>query len=205
MMQRSKLTHMNSRPVARLVGLGLFLAFFGLGLGGCASVQMPAPQASAVNVEKLQAAKLTPVKTGKFELAPGKNPELDRSVGGLRGSTLTAKSGSYAQQLRDEIVVELKSAGLYSESSDTIIGAKLTDSFVDAAIGTGSARLAAQFSVTRAGKIRYEKELSVASQWESSFVGAVALPMAISQYSALYKSLVGKLIDDPDFRAAMSP
>ncbi len=33
-------------------------------------------------------------------------------------------------------------------------------------------------------------------------MGAVAIPIAMDQYRALYKALVLKLIDDPDFRKA---
>jgi hypothetical protein len=35
-------------------------------------------------------------------------------------------------------------------------------------------------------------------------VGAVAIPAAMNQYGALYKSLVAKLVDDPEFRRALT-
>lgn len=170
----------------------------------CVSVKMPEPSASIGNLEKLRAANIVPAKAGSFTLAPGKNPAMDRGVSGLRGSSVQSASGSFVQQLRSELVVELKSAGLYDESSDVVIEGQLTDSKVDAAIGTGTAKLAAHFTINRAAKLVYDKELSVESSWDSSFVGAVAIPEAINQYSALYKSLIGKLFDDSDFRAALS-
>ena len=40
--------------------------------------------------------------------------------------------------------------------------------------------------------------------WPSSFVGVEAIPAGINQYTALYHSLVGKLLDDPDYRAVNS-
>ncbi|HTP94982.1 MAG TPA: hypothetical protein VMK05_03985, partial [Burkholderiales bacterium] len=79
-----------------------------------------------------------------------------------------------------------------------------TDSKVDAAIGTGTARLAARFTVRNGGRLVYDKEIAADASWESSFLGAVALPAAINQYGALYKTLVAKLIDDPDFRRALA-
>jgi hypothetical protein len=188
---------------ARFVRITAAIAF-GATLVGCASVKMPAPTASAVTVEKLRAANMAAVSAGSFTIAPGKPAEMDRSLGGLRGSSLTAASGSFSQQLKEEIVATLKAAGLYDERAPIVIEGRLTDSKVDAAIGTGTGRLAAQFSVTRAGKRVFDKELAVDAQWESSFVGAIALPAAINQYGALYKSLATKLFEDPEFRTAVA-
>lgn len=186
--------------VARLLTVGLL----GLVMTGCASVQMPAPAASAANVEKLRAAKLPPLATGSFVLAPGKPAEMDKTLGGLRGSSMSPTNGSFALQLRDELVAELKAAGLHDTSSKNLIEGQLTDSMVDAAIGTGKGRLAARFTVKREGKTLFEKELVAEASWESSFVGATAIPLAVNQYGALYKALVGKLVDDSEFRAALT-
>lgn len=180
------------------------LAMLGASLIGCASVKMPPPTASASTVQALRAANLAPVTAGAFAVAPGKDPDLDRKLGGLRGSSLTPVSGSFSQQLKEELVAAMKAASLYDEHSQIVIEGKLTDSRVDAAIGTGTARLAAQFTVDRAGKRMFDKELAVDASWPSSFVGAIALPAAINQYGALYKSLVDKLIDDSEFRAALA-
>jgi hypothetical protein len=180
------------------------LMLLGTNLIGCASVTMPPPTASASTVEKLRTANLVPSMVGNFTLAPDRDPDMDRKVGGLRGSSIHAASGSYSQQLKDVIITELKAAGLYDEKSQIQIEGQLTDSQVDAAIGTGTARLAAHFTVNRAGKRVFDKELSVDAQWESSFVGAIALPAAINQYTSLYKSLAAKLFDDQDFRTALA-
>ena len=189
--------------IARVVRLAA-AAILGTTLIGCASVKMPAPTASAATVEKLRTANLAPATAGTFAVAPGKPADMDRNLSGLRGSSLTAASGSFSQQLKEEIVASLKAAGLYDERSPIVVEGRLTDSKVDAAIGTGTGRLAAQFTVNRAGKRVFDKELAVDAQWESSFVGAIALPAAINQYGALYKTLVGKLFDDADFKRALA-
>ncbi|MBK8400156.1 MAG: hypothetical protein IPL29_03550 [Propionivibrio sp.] len=75
---------------------------------------------------------------------------------------------------------------------------------MDAAIGTGTARLGANFTVDKAGQRLFEKTLSVDSRWDSSFVGAIAIPEAMNQYTALYKELAGKLFDDRDFRSILA-
>jgi len=104
--------------------------------------------------------------------------------------------------LKDTLVAELTAAGVYDLASHYVINGQLTDSQIDAAIGTGTGRLAARFTVTNRGRVVYDKEVAAEASWESSFMGAVAIPMAMNQYGALYKTLVAKLVDDPDFRSA---
>jgi hypothetical protein len=74
---------------------------------------------------------------------------------------------------------------------------------VDAAIGEGKGALAARFVVVKAGKVVYDKELRAEAKWESSFVGAVAIPRAVNEYTTLHRQLVTKLLDDPQFRVAV--
>jgi hypothetical protein len=183
----------------------IIILFLGAGLAGCSTVRLPAPTAKAETVLALRSANLTQAMVGEFRLADGKDPNMDKSVGGLRGSTLTAANGSFSQQLKDEVVAALSAAGLYDENSPVRIGGQLTDSMVDAAITTGSGRLAARFTVDRDGKRSYDKELAVESTWPSSFAGPIALPRAINEYGALYKKLTDKLFADKDFQKALQP
>ena len=183
----------------------VFIAFFAAGLTGCASVKLPPPTAKAETVLALRSANLSPAMVGEFRLADGKDPDMDKEVGGLRGSSLTAASGSFSQQLKDEVVTALQAAALYDESASVRIEGRLTDSMVDAAIKTGTGRLAARFTVDRDGKRRYDKELVVESSWPSSFIAAIALPKAINEYGALYKKLTDKLFADKEFQGALKP
>lgn len=183
----------------------IFTLLLGAGLTGCATVKMPAPTAKAETVLALRSANLTQAMVGEFRLADGKDPNMDKRVGGLRGSTLTAASGSFSQQLKDEVVTALNAAGLYDENSPVRISGQLTDSMVDAAIKIGTGRLAARFTVDRDGKRSYDKELAVESSWPSAFAGPVALPRAINEYGALYKKLTEKLFADKDFQKALRP
>jgi hypothetical protein len=190
--------------VARSRGQQLTLALLMAALTGCASVKMPAPVASAANAEKLRATKLVPAQVGSFKLAAGKPAEMDTSLGGLRGSSISPANGSFAGQLRDELAAELTAAGLLDAKSRLVIEGQLTDSMVDAAISTGKGRLAAKIQVKRDGQTLFDKEVVAEASWESSFIGAVAIPAAINQYGALYKTLVGKLFDDADFKRALA-
>jgi len=195
---------LNSTTLATRLARTAALALLCASLIGCATVTMPTASASASTVQTLRAANLAPAKAGTFALARGKDADMDRTLGGMRGSSMVAASGSFSQQLKDELVAALKAAGLNDESATIVIEGRLTDSRVDAAIGTGTGRLAARFSVDRAGKRVFDKELAVDASWESSFVGAIAVPAARNQYGAMYKTLVGKLFDDAEFRTALA-
>lgn len=174
-------------------------------LTGCASTPMGVPQATIENAGRLRAAPLAPARVGSFTLDTAKPATLDQSVG-IRGSSLHSPIGnSFAQYLGETLRVELASAGLLDPAAPTVISGILADSELDAAIGQGSGKLSARFVVTRDNAVRYERTLTASTTWESSFVGAVAIPLAAGQYQALYRKLAGQLFDDPDFRKALAP
>jgi hypothetical protein len=174
-------------------------------LTGCAQVPLGAPVASVDNIQKAKSIGKAPVNLGEFALAAGKDPKLDQSLA-IRGATVVSSyDASFAKHLRETLRVELQAAGLLDPASATTIRGFLTASQADAAISQGSGSVAARFIVVRAGKTMYDKELKADATWESSFVGATAIPAAINEYSALYRKLVGLLLADPAFRAAVLP
>ena len=172
-------------------------------LTGCAQIQLGAPAISVDNIQKAKAADMPPVAVGEFGLAAGKDKAMDAGIG-MRSNTISSPiQGSFAQYLKENLAVELRGAGLLDPASKTVISGKLTDSMADAASSQGKGSLGAQFTVMRDGRKVYDKDLRVSATWESSFVGAVAIPAAVNQYTALYRSLIGKLLDDPEFRSAV--
>ena len=191
--------HGNCRAMASLAAIAAVLS-----MTACTTV-MPPPMATAANVQTLRAAQLAPAAVGTFELAPGRPREMDVELsGGLRGGNIEAPNGSYSRYLKDLLSAELNSAGLLEPKADTVIEGQLTASKVEAAIGTGTARLAARFQVLRAGQALFDKEITVDDAWSSSFFGAVAIPLAIERYTALYRTLINKLVDDADFKRALA-
>ena len=169
----------------------------------CTTV-MPPPIASGARSEALLAAKLPPTNVGTFRLAQGQPALMDSELsGGLRGGNIAAPSGSFSQHLKDTLKAELQSAGLLDLRAKHVIEGQLTDSKLDAAIGTGTARLAARFQVLREGQVLFDKEVIADDSWDSSFVGAIAIPRAIEHYSGIYRLLVLKLLSDADFVQAL--
>jgi hypothetical protein len=175
-----------------------------LQLTGCANMKMAAPAATIENTAKLRAAALAPANIGAFTPAAGKVAAMDRGTS-VRGNSLSSSvDESFTQYLRENVKAELAAAGLYDTSSNTVITGTLTDSELDPAISLGTGSLAAHFVVSRDGVVRYDRELAVSSSWESSFMGAVAIPAAGREYQGLYRKLVTLLLDDDAFRAALS-
>lgn len=181
------------------------VVFLGLLATGCAQITMGTPQPSVDNIADLRQANLAQAWLGSFSLDTAQPPQMDKGHS-LRGanSVQAPTSGSFAEYLKESLKVELAAAGLLNPQADAVISGILTDSQVDASINTGKGSIKARFRVTRGGAKRYEKELSVHSEWESSFVGAMAIPLAAQQYEGLYRKLVARLIADPDFRRALA-
>jgi hypothetical protein len=172
-------------------------------LTGCAQIQLGAPAPSVDNIQKAKAAGMAPVAVGEFGLAAGRDKAMDAGIS-MRSNTVSSPiQGSFAQYLKENLSTELRGAGLLDPASKTVISGKLTESVADASSSQGKGSLAAQFTVVRDGRNVYDKELRATSTWESSFVGAIAIPAAVSQYTALYRSLIGQLLDDPAFRSAV--
>ncbi|NHZ63556.1 hypothetical protein F1735_14775 [Massilia sp. CCM 8694] len=172
-------------------------------LVGCAPMSMSVPTASMDNTVKLRNAAFDKVAVGSFTLDASKNASLDKSHG-IRASAVVAPGGSFAQYLGETLKAELLSAGLLDANAATTVTGTLTETDVDASIGTGKGVLAARFVVTRAAKVRYDRELKIESSWDSSFMGAVAIPLAAREYEGQYRKLISKLLDDDTFRQAIS-
>lgn len=170
---------------------------------GCAQLKLGAPAPSIDNAQKAKASRMAPASVGSFALAPGRPKAMDEGLG-VRSNTVSSPvDGSFAQYLKETLTVELKAAGLYDPASPLMLEGQLTDSQLDVPVSSpGTGRVAARFTVSRDKRVLYDKELVAQSSWESSFVGAVAIPTAMGQYSQLYRQLVSQLLDDPAFRAA---
>lgn len=173
-------------------------------LTGCAQIKMGAPAPSIDNIQMAKASGMAPASLGEFAPAPGKPARFDAGLD-VRSNTLSSPiDGSFAKYLKETLATELMAAGLLDAASTLVIQGQLTQSELAVPTSQASGTLGARFVVVRAGRTVYDKELKVAATWESSFVGAVAIPAAVNEYTSLYRKLVGQLLGDPDFRRAVS-
>lgn len=169
-------------------------------LSGCA-LQAPPYNAAIDNVEAMRRAQLAPMRIGAFAAADGLPTAASIS---LRGNTMASPVGSgYADYLSAALRQELELARLLDPAAAIEVSAVLLKNDIAAAgITTNSGEIEARFTVRRDGVVRYDSTRRASLNWESSFAGAVAIPLAAQNYPRLVQALLRDLIGDPAFIAA---
>ncbi|EJL91727.1 hypothetical protein PMI15_00022 [Polaromonas sp. CF318] len=171
-------------------------------LAGCAG---PAPNyaPSIDNVETLKKIEGAPaVKTGTIAVTAGMPGGASLS---LRANTMTSPVGkNYGDYIAEALRQELALAKLYNPQSGVEISGTLIKNNIDAGgISTNAGQIEARFVVKANGQVRFDKVKRIERKWESSFAGAVAIPLAASNYPLMVQSLVAALVTDPDFVKAI--
>ncbi|OOG58368.1 hypothetical protein [Rhodanobacter sp. C03] len=164
---------------------------------GCASIAAPTYQPSVDTTQVLLEHREARLAVGPFVASVGV-PNTGLSV---RGNQLSAggSDGTFSDYLRNALITELKTAGRFDQQSQMRIEGVLANNALDAGAATGSATVAAHFVVTKASVNIYDKTLTVTHTWDSSFMGAIAIPSAVQNYAGAIQKLVFKLVTDPDF------
>ncbi len=178
------------KSLARAAALALLLS-------ACAG-KMPLHTASVENVRQLRSSEMSPVSVGEFKLAAGRPKAIDTSITS-RASSMEPEQGSMSAYLRDALIAELKVAGKFDPDAPAMITGELTDSELNTNVGTADGTLGARFVVSDRGAEKYNQLHTVKASWESSFIGAIAIPKAYQEYLALYQKLFAKLFGDPSF------
>lgn len=167
-------------------------------LSAC-SMQTPPYQASLVNVQAIKNTDIKEVSVGSFAVAKSLN-----SIS-IRGSSMSSSvDKSYGAYLAKALEEELKLAKVWSAvSSNVISGEILTNDIDSSSFSKGLSEISSKFTVTRDGNVLFEKTLSATHQFESSFMGAIAIPNAQASYVPLIQELLKKLFKDEDFISAL--
>lgn len=171
-------------------------------LTGCAQLRLGVPVPSIDNIQKARGSGISPVAVGDFALAPGKDAGLDQKVSARTNSIFSPFDNSFAKYLKENLSTDLRAAGLLDPGSKILVTGRLVDSQLDVPVGKSKASVAARFTVTKAGAQVYDKELRADREWQSEFLGVIAVQAAMNEYAGLYRKLVADLLDDPAFRAA---
>lgn len=176
--------------IKRLALLSIILT-----LGAC-SVAPPKYSPSYDNVQVLKQAK-TPVEVAPFKGA-------NTSVGSItiRASPLSSPYGQdLVHYIQTALESEFQKAGILKKGSSTQLTAVIEENDLDTSsdFSVGKGTIKAKFTVTKKGKSVYNKSISVTSSWESSFMGAIAIPRAAESYPKLVEKLLKKLYSDKSF------
>jgi hypothetical protein len=175
-----------------------------LGLAACSTGAIPPPQATLDNIQAVRAAGVAPMRVGSFNPGPDISAQSDKSIS-VRAGVMAAPDGSFARYLGSTLEAELKGAGKLDPGASLTVTGVMTRSHVDSAMPNAHGSLGATFTLTRGGQVVFDKALLVEDTWPSAFMGAEAIPDAENHYLALYPKLVGKLLADPEFKAAARP
>lgn len=171
---------------------------------GCVSMPAPTYQASVDTTEKLLAQRPAAMKVGAFNAAPGAE---DRQLN-IRGSHLQpGLDGHFSTFLRNAVETELKVAGLLDPLSSIEISGTLTHNDLTAGTGKGGgiAEVSATFVVLKDRAVVLEQSFDARKSWDSSFMGALAVPTAMNNYSLAVQELIGQLFADPGFVSVTRP
>lgn len=167
-------------------------------LSGC--VHTPAPTYAPGN-DNLMALRAHPggkLAVDGFEAAP----KVANTRLGLRGNSMSGggEDGTYTSYLQQALEAELRNAGRFDPASEIRVSGVLLANELDASgARTGKASIRARFVVTRDGVVVFDKPLQADHEWESSFMGMIAVPAAMENYVATLQKLIGALVADPAF------
>lgn len=120
------------------------------------------------------------------------------SLGRGSNKMLSPYGGSFSKYLEIALEEELKQASLYDHESNIKIKTKLLKNKLDTGMATGTADLSADFKILISNEEVFNKVYEVHHEWESSFVGAVAIPATIENYPVAMQKLIDKFLFDKD-------
>lgn len=187
---------MNTSAITKMAGAAVAIGL----MSGCA-MQAPPYQPSIDNVQLLQRTKVNPASLGTFTVKPGAVGATEIAV---RANTMSSPvGGSFAAYLGNALKQELEMANLLDPKSKLEISGTLLGTDIDTAMGTASGYAEARFVVKQDGQVRFDKTKRGEHKWESSFVGAVAIPAAQMSYPIILQNLLSSLYGDAEFQNSL--
>ena len=186
-------TAFGSAPLKAALSLGLVAL-----LTGC-TASAPPYQATLDNVRTLQTLPGGKVAIGPFTCADERLNHL-----AIRLSTYESPVGnSFAEYLRSALTAELQAAGKVDAGASTVITGELLTNAIDDGLSASSAHVSARIVVKRGAQVRFDKVVHGDTEWESSVIGAVAIPLDRQHHGDTIKQLLAALFADRDFQASI--
>ncbi|MDD4855457.1 MAG: hypothetical protein PHQ22_09490 [Sulfuricurvum sp.] len=119
----------------------------------------------------------------------------------LRSAKMDSPYGeSFEEYLKVSLEEHLMSANLFDKNANLLLTSTLLKNNIETGlVATGTADISANFTLTQDSKIVYDKTHTIHHEWDSSFVGAIAIPNATENYPIAIQKLINKLMADNDF------
>lgn len=166
-------------------------------LQGC-GVTMTRYEPSYANVQELrQHAPLQAVDKAQVQAGPGMGSLV------VRANPIRSPNGGIPQHVQQALNEELDRAGLLDAKSERHLDVVLVKNELTAGMSQGTGELGARFTLLKSGQVAYDATKYVTRKWDSSAIGAVAIPAAANAYNPMVQDLLKSLYSDPLFIQAM--
>ena len=180
----------------RLLGAALLA-----GLTGCANFVAGPYSPDYATLDELKAAR--PGKVQVAEVQPT-DPAAPVNRITLRGAPLVSPHTTFANYLQQALLRDLSEIGALDSKSETSVEARVLKNDIDiSGFSVGTGRMDVELVVRRGSSERLRKVYQAATQFESSFAGAVAIPKGQIEYARLVQALLKQVYADPQFLAAI--
>jgi hypothetical protein len=110
---------------------------------------------------------------------------------------------SFSEYLKEALRMELIRAQRFDANADVRIGGELRKNDLTVGFDLGTLDIEARFLVYRRGTVVYDRVKSIRHQWDSTFMAAIAIPLARDAYPGAVQRLLDALFSDTDFVAAI--
>ncbi len=185
--------------MAKIKWIGVLLIM--AGLSACSTVA-PKYNSNFDNVAALRGQQLKLIKVADVSKDQKAKTNVDKLT--IRGGSYVSPYGSFTAYLQNALKQELDDARLLDANSDLQISGALLRNELDASGASKAyAAVEARFVVRESSTVKYDAVKSARYDWDSSFVGAVAIPRANQNYPVVIQRLLTALFTDPEFIAAI--
>ena len=173
----------------------LVLTILILSISGC-SIKGHKYKADFNSINELKDANLKSMTIQKDTLNHDKNEKIS-----LRAMNMTSPyGGSFSKYLEISLEEQLKQSSLYDNNSIIKISATLLKNDINInGFSIGEANLSAQFIVTINNTKEYQKIHKIYYEWDSSFIGQIAIENALNNYPIAMQKLINKFMQDKEF------
>jgi hypothetical protein len=170
-------------------------------ISGCANLVVPSYSPDYAAVDSLKHSKLDKAALGKVQPDDAKAKVNQIS---LRGANLTAGDVTFAGYLERAMKNDLQEAGMYDSNAARRIDIVLLQNDMDVSgFSEGVGRIEIELSITTSGTTVLRKKYATSIKFESSFIGAVAIPKGQTEYPNLVRALLSVIYRDQAFSQAM--
>jgi hypothetical protein len=170
-------------------------------LSACATTA-PRYEANHAAISDLKTSTLAGVTVRDFTANPDRKVKVETLT--LRGGSFKSPYGTFAKYVTAALREELERGGATAAGPGPVIDGVLVRNEINAAgFSTGYADIELALNVRRDGQLVYQASKTAHHEWQSSFVGAVAIPRAMQNYHVVIRKVLAEFYSDQAFVLAI--